>query len=79
MEKNKATSIVIQIWHPPKLAEQMSPGTKLAGCGLLIPPVSCSFHFNLLFWAELDKPFLSWQLWVSLVGLTALGPHHGGY
>lgn len=64
MEKNKATSIVIQIWHPPKLAEQMSPGTKLAGCGLLIPPVSCSVGRNsILGFLEFLCPALMETLW----------------
>ena len=34
----------------------------------VFPPVSCSFHFNLLFRAELDQLFLLRQAWVSLVG-----------
>ena len=64
MEKNKVTTIVIQIWHPPKLPEQMSPGTKLAGCGFLIPPVFCSVSRNsILGLLEFLCPALMETLW----------------
>lgn len=55
---------MIQIWHPPKLPEQMSPGTKLAGCGFLIPPVSCSVSRNsILGLLEFLCPALMETLW----------------
>ena len=42
----KATTIVIQIRHPPKLPEQMSAGTELPGCCFPVPPASRSVGRN---------------------------------